>query len=235
MNEILNEFYKNYYTPAIKDKKVLKNEELYNLYQKPKKEKGKEQVRTNRASIQPNSVYQADVLYMPEDPSTKEKYILSVADISARGKTDAQGFKELNAKNVLHAFKAIFARNILPCPKYSISLDKGAEFKNDFIQKYFISKGVFVNFSQTGRSRQIAFAEYRNKVIAKALLVRMTGQELITDEPSLHWSADLPKIVEAINKHTEKGKRLLKFSDTPKPHKKIQLFIDWYTCTSTIR
>lgn len=214
MNEILNEFYTNYYTPGIKDKTILKTQELYNLYIKPKKEKGKEQVRTNRSSIQPNCAYQADVLYMPEDPTTKDKYILTVADIASRGKTDAQAFKVLNAKSVLDAFKIIFARGILPLPKYVITLDKGVEFKNKLIENYFNDNGIYINFSQTGRSRQIAFAEYRNKVIAKALFMRMTGQELLTDEPSLHWTADLSKVVEAINKHAQKEK-ITKFSDIP--------------------
>lgn len=217
MNEVINEFYKSFYPAGIENKKktkYLKDLELYNLYQKPKKEKGLQAVRTNRASIQPESVYQADVLFMPEDPSTKDHYILTVADISAKGKTDAYPFKELNATNVLKGFKTIFARGILPLPKYQITLDKGSEFKNKQIEKYFTDKGIFIKFSQTGRSRQIAFAEYRNKVIAKALFMRMTGQELITDEPSLHWVADLPKIVQAINNHAVKVK-VKKFSDLP--------------------
>lgn len=37
MNDILNQFYNNFYTPAIKDKKPLHTQELYNLYKRPKK------------------------------------------------------------------------------------------------------------------------------------------------------------------------------------------------------
>ena len=214
MMNTIEKFYNSFYTPAIKDKKSLKTQEIYNLYQKPKKDKGVEQVRTNRSSIQPNCVYQADVLFMPEDPTTKDKYILTVCDISAKGNTDTYAFKVLNAKSILDGFKIVFNRGILTMPKYIIALDKGAEFYNKSIQKYFHEHGVFIHYTQTGRSRQMAFAENRNKVIAKALFMRMTAQELLTDEPSLHWTGELPKVVEAINKHAQSAKTI-KFSNIP--------------------
>ncbi|MBS1738545.1 MAG: hypothetical protein JSS98_18335 [Bacteroidetes bacterium] len=218
MNEVLTKFYKDFYEPAIPDKTPLDNQELFNLYKRPKKDKSFESPKTNRASIKPNSVYQADVLFLPEDPTTKDKYVLVVIDISARGLTDAYPFKILNAQSVLEGFKTIFARGILPAPKYSITLDKGAEFNNQTIKKYFNDKGIFISYTQTGRSRQLSFVEQRNKVIARALFMRMTSQELLTDEASLHWTQELPKLIQAINEHALKAKAV-KFSDIPNINK----------------
>ena len=214
MNNSIEEFYRHFYPPAIKNKKALKNEQLFNLYEKPKKDSGLNEIRTNREAIQPDCVYQSDVLYMPTDPTTQDKYILTVVDISSKGKLDAEPMKIVNAQAVLKAFKTIFSRGILSMPKYVITLDKGSEFNNETIKKYFNDNKVFIKYTQTGRSRQIAFAENRNKIIAKSLFMRMVAQEVLTDEPSTHWVSDLPPLITTINNYTDKLP-IKKYSDIP--------------------
>lgn len=215
-NPIVKQFYDTFYLPGLKKNAALKKQELYQIYRTPKKDTEFEKARTNRQSIEKGNVYQADCLYMPEDPETGDKYILVVCDTAFRGLTDAYPFKILNSQSIIRGFNHIFKKNkILKSPKYIIKLDKGTEFKNEQVEKYFNEKSVFVDYTETGRSRQNALVEYRNKVIAKSLFMRQTAQELLTSMPSLHWSKDLDKLIKIINQHALKAK-INKFSDIPK-------------------
>lgn len=219
MNDVVKEFYDHFYLPALKKNSALKKQELYQLYRTPRKDNEFEAPRTNRESIEPHCLYQADCLYMPEDTITKDKYILTVCDVSARGLTDAYPMKVLNAQSIITGFNHIFKKNkkklILPFPKYIIKLDRGTEFYNETVENYFNDNNVFVDYTDTGRSRQNSMIEYRNKVIAKALFMRQTAQELLTNEPSLQWVSELPALIKIINKHAKKAK-IQTFSDIPK-------------------
>ena len=91
------------------------------------------------------------------------------------GITDAEPMKELNSSATLDAIKNIFVRGILPSPKYKIQSDMGKEFYGDFL-KYFNDHGIIIRYANAGRSRSLSFVEARNKQIAQALFMRMTGQ-----------------------------------------------------------
>ena len=172
-----------------KDKKEEKVDELAALYKQPKKEQAKEIPRN--LNITANSIYQADVLYLPEDPDTHQKYLLVVVD-SASGMTDAFPMKQVTQKSVTDGFKKILDGKYLKIPKY-MSLDGGSEFQGDTL-KYLNSKNINVKVGVAGRSRQQSYAESRNKSIAKALFMRQSAQELLTDETDTHWVADLPLV-----------------------------------------
>ena len=53
--------------------------------------------------------------------------------------------------------------------------------------------------AQSGRSRQQALIESRNKSIAQPLLMRMTAEELLTSETSREWIEYLPDVIKFLN------------------------------------
>ena len=193
----LDDFYKTFLMSTI-PKSELKQSTISNLYERPLKDKGKQNPKYTTASE--NTVYQADVLYMPEDSITKDKYVLVVSDIKTRI-TEAEPMKGHSAEDVVKAFKAIFKRKALPPPSLLMQVDPGSEFKNKITQDYFENElKIGYRFGKVGRSRQQAVVEAKNKVIAKALFMRMTANELETGEKDTDWVEFLPKLIQELNK-----------------------------------
>jgi hypothetical protein len=168
------------------------------VYEKPKRDKGLDQVHYDAPAE--GNVYQADVLYMPEDPKTKELYILVVVDM-ATNKTDAVGLKDKSAATVTKGFDTIFTKHkILPKPRYLIQFDNGGEFKAS-TKDYFDKIDVEVRYGVPYRSRMQALAEAKNKIIGRALFMRMTASELETGDENKDWSAFLKPLITELNKH----------------------------------
>ena len=195
MSEAIAKYYKHFSSAPIKNKSPLYNQELYNLYKLPKTEGRKQQAHFN--ITEPNAIYQADLLFLPNDDGFK--YALVVVD-PATGKTDAEPLKEKTADAVLKAFKKIFQRKILKIPSVQIQCDNGSEF-HGVVEKYFDEKGIGIRYAKTGRSRQTAYAEARNKTIGKAIHQRQTAEQLLTGEIARNWIDDLPNFIKAINEH----------------------------------
>jgi len=205
----IEKYYKYFGLAKIKDKnKVLRNKELFNILKTPTKDKGAQVPHMN--DIQPNCVYQADLIYLPTDPDGS-KFALVVVDVST-GKTDAEPLKERNAEAVLKAIKTIFNRKILIEPKYILQTDNGSEFKGVF-KEYFKNKGILIRYGKVGRSRQQAYAEARNKTIGKTLIERQIAQELITNEFSTEWTEFLPDIIKEINEQQAKKHKQKKLKE----------------------
>lgn len=207
----LEDFYKTFVMDNI-PKKELKQSQIHNLMERPKREKGKEMPHYTTA--EPKSVYQADVLYMPEDSQTKDRFVLVVVDIKTK-LCDAQPIKKVAAQEVVEAFKKIFARKILPAPKMLMQTDPGSEFDNKITKDYFTNTlKIGYRFGKAGRSRQQAVVEYKNKIIAKALFMRMSANELHTGEKDTDWVEFLPALITELNKLI-KSKPKPKESDEP--------------------
>ena len=195
---------------------VLKNEEVFQLYKTPKKDKGKHIPHINTSSIDPKAILQADLLYLPDDNGFR--FALVCVDIST-GFTDAEPVKERDAETVLKAYKKITSREPLKnAPRYVLQTDGGAEFKSVF-HSYVVKKGITHRVGKAGRSRQQAIVEQRNKVIGRALFYRMTAQEILTDQDSREWVKRLPQLIKVINAyHKDKNdKRKKKKEKAPLP------------------
>ena len=190
----VKEFYTNFLTSAIKKKKDLENEILYNLYKKSREKKIE---MPSIQAILPNVVQQADLLYLPNDDGFK--YCLTLVDVGSR-LFDAVPLKDRTSKAVLDGFKILYKQRVLHLPARTIQFDSGTEFK-DKVKKYFEEQGINIRVSQTGRHRQQALIEARNLTLGKALMMRMSAEELITHEPSRDWVEFLPCVVKAMNKH----------------------------------
>lgn len=189
-------FYKDFGITPIKDKKNLKQQELYNLFKKPIKDYDPPKY-TN--SYSKNYNHQADLLFLPDDNGFK--YALVVTDIATRI-SDAEPLKSKNSDDVKKAFKKIYDREILKLP-YRIDLDSGTEFKSS-VKKYFEDNGVFIKYGVTGRHRQLAMVERTNMYLGKALFMRMYASELLTGQTEKGWVTDLPVMISSLNKVRER-------------------------------
>src|SRR3954468_1013214 len=101
----VNQYYK-YYNLSGVSKELLKNEELFNLYRQPPKEKRSE--RPKVIAWKENSTQQSDLGEMPIDPKGYH-YFLMLVEISRR-RVDGELLKDKTASSVLNAFKEIFQR-----------------------------------------------------------------------------------------------------------------------------
>lgn len=186
-----------------------KNTELYQLYQRPLKEKG---IDTPTIQIfEPNYEHQADILYLPHDKGYK--YALVVVD-SHNKKIDAEPIKsKVQGDNeIVDAFKRIYSRNILKFPKI-LKMDNGTEFKGVNLQNYFANNNVIIKYSVPARHRQLTMAERANNKIGSVLLKRMTAQELLTGQKSTEWVDDLPELISVLNEHLPKPRTQPKSND----------------------
>jgi hypothetical protein len=216
----IDAYYKNSGLPqkppkGTKRSDLLKHEELFQLYQTPKRDKKGNAPHIDKQDIESKAILQADLIYLPDDNGYR--FALVCVDINT-GYTDAEPIKERDAESTLKAFKKITSREPLKdAPKYVLQTDGGSEFKGVF-HTYVIKKGIAHRFGKAGRSRQQAVVEQRNKVIGRALFYRMTAQELITEQESKQWVKRLPPLIKVINAyHKDKNDKKKKKKKEIKP------------------
>ena len=184
--------------------KSKKKTELKSLYKKPVPEtKGEMPVSQ---VFHKNVYHQADILYLPEDNETynKFKYLLVVVD-PYDNSVDAEPLTDILSKDndVLGGFESIYARNYLNLPKI-ITLDKGSEFTQESVKNYFKERKINVKYSLTGRSRMLATVERMNQRIGTILMKRMASQELITGETNRDWVEDIVPLIKLLNERKKK-------------------------------
>ena len=199
----MEKFFEQYF----KGKQQRPRELLYDLYQTPKKDKGANMPKFQ--VLMPNYIHQMDLLTMPNDDGYR--YMLVVVDANSK-LTDAEPLKTKNSNEITQALKKIHKRKILGIPKI-VHIDAGGEFKGDTL-KYLKNKGIGIRIAEAGRHRQQAIVERRNQIIAKALFLRMAGQELLTGKVSREWTEDLPLLIKVMNKF-QKNKKMPPMKDTP--------------------
>ena len=189
------------------DKKDLDNQELYNLYKVPKKDKGLNE--THYQEYKPMMIQQADILYLPSDD--EYKYALVVVDIGSRY-VDAVPLKNKTSADVVEGLKKIYSSNLLKKPK-TLEVDPGPEFKGEVLT-YLKDNKIDVSVGKVGRHKQQAIVERKNQMIGTAIHKRQTAQELLTGETDKHWVDDLRVIINAINRKA-KNQKIKKLPDTP--------------------
>ena len=158
----------------------------------------------------PNSVQQADLLYLPSDNGFK--YALVVVDIGSR-LTDVIPLKSKTAQAVKNGFIKIYTKNkILGMPKF-MEVDAGSEFKS-VTRKYFEDNDVIVKVAKEGRSRQVGLVERRNQTIGAEVFTRQLEREITTNKVNKKWLKDLPEIIADMNKRY-KVKKFKPVSEDP--------------------
>ena len=213
-NYIMKDEIKKFYDSlGIDIKKTKENSEdfnrqlLYNLYKTPPKVK--DEARTQ--DVDDGVTHQADILFLPTDNNFK--YALVVTDIGSRG-TDAEPLKTKTATEILTAFKTIYKRKVLSMPKYMLQVDSGGEFKG-VVKKYFDDNDVVVRYGKPDHHQSQASVEAKNQIIGKALLMRMTAQELNTKVVSREWVEFLPIVIKALNERLKRNNKKVDTLDMP--------------------
>jgi hypothetical protein len=197
---LLAKYYK-YYNLSRVPAEVLKNEELYNLYRRPLKEKRSE--RPKMTVWKENATQQSDLAEMPIDPKGYH-YFLVLVEVSRR-RVDAEPIKNKTARSVLDAFLVIYRRGRITPPTHRLEVDSGKEFDNELIRNLFTkSIGVLIRFGEPGRHQQQSYAERVIQAIEGPLLSRMTAQEKLTGATSVEWSEDFRDIVDEVDEEWQR-------------------------------
>src|SRR2546430_2151382 len=214
----LRSYYK-YFNLSGMPAKLLKNEELFNLYRRPPKEKRFE--RPKVIAWKENSTQQADLGEMPIDPKGYH-YFLVLVELSRR-RVDGELLKDKTAQTVLNAFKKIYQRGRIKHPTHRLEVDSGKEFDNELVCNLFTQTiRVLIRFGERGRHRQQSFAERAIQEIEGPLNARMTAQEKLTGVTSVEWSEDFHDIVDRVDKRWQRDPPRMP-EGPPKIDKKTEL------------
>jgi len=180
---------------------LLKDQEHFNLYRRPQKEKRSE--RPKVVIWKENATQQADLCEMPVDPKGFH-YFLVVVEISRR-RIDSEPLKDKTANSILNAFIRLYKRGRIQPPTHRLETDSGTEFTNEQVRNFFLNSiGVLMRFGEPDRHRQQSFAERAIQAIQEPLLKRMTAQELKTGVTSAEWSEDFHDIVRKVDENWQR-------------------------------
>lgn len=178
------------------------------LYRQPPRSRAPKSASAIGAySLGPRVAQQADLLVLPKDPATGDRYALVVVDLATRA-TDAVPLKRKTAAAVLKGFETIHARAKKAKGQMAAGLggwpdrlevDGGSEFRGP-VSIASKKAGTHIRVGRPGRHQQQAVAEVRNRTIGSRIGKLQAARELLTDQPELEWVADLQKIIADINR-----------------------------------
>ncbi|GBB90698.1 hypothetical protein RclHR1_17730005 [Rhizophagus clarus] len=196
----LERYYKFYNLSGV-PVRLLKDQEHYNIYQKPLKEK-----RSERSKVivwKENAIQQSDLAEMPID-SKRYYYFLIVVEISRR-RVDAKPIKNKFTNSIIKAFIKIYGRDHIQPPIHRLETDSGSEFTNSQLHDFFLNSiGIMMRFGEPERHKQQSYAERAIQAIEEPLLRRMTAQELKTGKTLVEWSKDFHDIVRLVDKQWQR-------------------------------
>ena len=150
----------------------------------------------------PNSVHQADLLFLPHDklPRGKKiyKYALTVVDIASRYK-EAEPLTSKNSDEVAKAFQSIYKRSPLTWP-HTLQVDPGREFMGA-VTKEMEKHKTYIRRGRTEIHRDEGIVERFNRTLAERLFRHQYAVEMLLPEGkrSTEWVKRLPDVVNALN------------------------------------
>ena len=150
----------------------------------------------------PNSVHQADLLFLPHDklPRGKKifKYALTVVDIASRYK-EAEPLTSKDSNEVAKAFQTIYRRSPLTWPQM-LQVDPGREFMGG-VTKEMEKHKTYIRRGRTDIHRDQAIVERFNRTLAERLFGHQYAVEMLLPEGkrSTEWVKRLPDVFSALN------------------------------------
>jgi hypothetical protein len=183
------DLYKLLLPKTTKNKKEL--EELYKIPPKESKDDAPSFI-----NYQPYHSEQMDTLYLPTD-AFGYKYLLVVVDICTR-RCDAEPMKNHDGNAVVKAIDKMYSRDIIKKP-IKLYADNGTEFNNTIVKQYCNDNNIFLQFGHVNRHRQMALAEYKNKIIGSNLFKLMADKEISTGLTSKSWMKFIKQLIDLIN------------------------------------
>ena len=154
----------------------------------------------------PNSVHQADLLFLPHDKVRRKtyKYALTVVDIASRYK-EAEPLTDKSASSVAEAFKRIYNRGPLKWPNL-LQVDPGREFFG-YVSELLRKNNVQIRRGIVGLHRQQAIVERFNRTLAERLFGHQYYKEITAstnDDRCREWVKRLPEVIHALNNEKTK-------------------------------
>ena len=146
----------------------------------------------------PNSVHQADLLFLPHDKLRRKtyKYALTVVDIASRYK-EAEPLTSKDSNEVARAFQAINKRGSLTWPSM-LQVDPGREFMGG-VTKEMEKHKTYIRRGRTEIHRDQAIVERFNRTLAERLFGHQYAVEMLHAGRSTVWVKRLPDVVKALN------------------------------------
>ena len=146
----------------------------------------------------PNSVHQADLLFLPHDKLRRKtyKYALTVVDIASRYK-EAEPLTSKDSNEVAKAFQAIYKRGPLTWPSM-LQVDPGREFMGG-VTKEMDKHKTYIRRGRTEIHRDQAIVERFNRTLAERLFGHQYAVEMLHAGRSTVWVKRLPDVVNALN------------------------------------
>ena len=146
----------------------------------------------------PNSVHQADLLFLPHDKLRRKtyKYALTVVDIASRYK-EAEPLTSKDSNEVARAFQAIYKRGPLTWPSM-LQVDPGREFMGG-VTKEMEKHKTYIRRGRTEIHRDQAIIERFNRTLAERLFGHQYAVEMLHAGRSTVWVKRLPDVVNALN------------------------------------
>ena len=150
----------------------------------------------------PNSVHQADLLFLPHDKPPRGrkiyKYALTVVDIASRYK-EAEPLTLKDSGEVAKAFQSIYKRSPLTWPQM-LQVDPGREFMGG-VTKEMEKHKTYIRRGRTEIHRHQAIVERFNRTLAERLFGHQYAVEMLLPEGkrSTEWVKRLPDVVSALN------------------------------------
>ena len=146
----------------------------------------------------PNSVHQADLLFLPHDKLRRKtyKYALTVVDIASRYK-EAEPLTSKDSNEVARAFQSIYRRSPLTWPQM-LQVDPGREFMGG-VTKEMEKHKTFIRRGRTEIHRDQAIVERFNRTLAERLFGHQYAVEMLHAGRSTVWVKRLPDVVNALN------------------------------------
>ena len=146
----------------------------------------------------PNSVHQADLLFLPHDKLRRKtyKYALTVVDIASRYK-EAEPLTWKDSNEVAKAFQTIYKRGPLTWPQM-LQVDPGREFMGG-VTKEMKKHKTFIRRGRTEIHRDQAIVERFNRTLAERLFGHQYAVEMLHAGRSTVWVKRLPDVVNALN------------------------------------
>ena len=146
----------------------------------------------------PNSVHQADLLFLPHDKLRRKtyKYALTVVDIASRYK-EAEPLTSKDSNEVARAFQAIYKRGPLTWPSM-LQVDPGREFMGG-VTKEMEKHKTYIRRGRAEIHRDQAIVERFNRTLAERLFGHQYAVEMLHAGRSTVWVKRLPDVVNALN------------------------------------
>ena len=148
----------------------------------------------------PNSIHQADLLFLPHDKLRRKtyKYALTVVDIASRYK-EAEPLTSKDSNEVARVFQKIYRRSPLTWPQM-LQVDPGREFMGG-VTKEIEKNKTYIRRGRTEIHRDQAIVERFNRTLAERLFGHQYAVEMLLPEGkrSTEWVKRLPEVVGALN------------------------------------